>query len=119
MRAKPFPPMLPWKRPTWVLVLLAMLVFGFVGFFFRIWNIPEAPLIVTFLVAPLMESELRRGLIINQRDWFDTLFHSNLAIGLAVSAFILTALCVKFNVMEKIADAADREAKEQDDMKSK
>jgi hypothetical protein len=29
MRAKPFPPMLPWKRPTWVLVLLAMLVFGF------------------------------------------------------------------------------------------
>lgn len=90
-----------------------MLVFGFVGFFFRLWNIPEAPLIVTFLVAPLMESELRRGLIINRGDWFDTLFHSNLAISLAIAALILTALCVKFNVMEKITDAGEREAFEQ------
>ena len=29
MSVKQFPPMLPWKRPAWVLVLLAMLVFGF------------------------------------------------------------------------------------------
>jgi TctA family transporter len=70
-------------------------------------------LIVTFLVAPLMESELRRGLIINRGDWFDTLFHSNLAISLAIAALILTALCVKFNVMEKITDAGEREALEQ------
>jgi len=90
-----------------------MLTFGFIGFFFRVWNIPEAPLIVTFLVAPLMESELRRGLIIHRGDWFDTLFHSNLAIGLAIAALALTVLCAKFNVMEKIAAAGEREAKEQ------
>jgi len=90
-----------------------MLVFGLVGFFFRIWNIPEAPLIVTFMVAPLLEQELRRGLIIQQGSWFNALFHSNLAIALAVSAVALTALCIRYNVMEKIAAAADLEAQEQ------
>jgi putative tricarboxylic transport membrane protein len=88
-----------------------MLVFGFLGFFFRLWDIPEAPLIVTFLVAPMLEQELRRALIIQHGSWFDALFHSNLAIGLAVAAVILTAMCVRFNVMERIADASEREAK--------
>jgi hypothetical protein len=41
------------------------------------------------------------------------LFHSNLAIGLAIAALALTVLCAKFNVMEKIAAAGEREAKEQ------
>ena len=88
-----------------------MLVFGFVGFFFRIWGIPEAPLIVTFMVAPMLEAELRRGLLIQKGSWFDALFHSNLAIGLAVTAFVLTFLCARFSLMERMAVASEREAR--------
>ncbi len=46
--------------------VLIMLCFGMLGYFMRLFKIPEAPLVVTFLLAPQAEENLRRGLLINE-----------------------------------------------------
>jgi len=70
--------------------VLIMLFFGVVGYFMRLFKIPEAPLVITFLLAPQAEENLRRGLLINEGDWSAALFSSPLAIGLALSVVVLT-----------------------------
>ncbi|WP_296476298.1 tripartite tricarboxylate transporter permease, partial [Roseinatronobacter sp.] len=46
-----------------------MLGLGFIGFLMRRVGIPEAPLVITFLIAPLLEEILRRALLISRGDW--------------------------------------------------
>ena len=46
-----------------------MLGLGFLGFMMRKVGVPEAPLIITFLIAPMLEENLRRALLINRGDW--------------------------------------------------
>ncbi len=88
-----------------------MLFFGFVGFFLRIFGIPEAPLVVTYIITPLLEANIRRALLIQDGSMFQALFHSKLAIGLAVTAAVLTYFSAKLQVMERIAHAAQDDAK--------
>ena len=40
----------------------AILIFGLIGLFFSFYNIPSAPFILGFIIGPLLESNLRRGL---------------------------------------------------------
>jgi putative tricarboxylic transport membrane protein len=89
--------------------VLIMLVFGVMGYFMRLFKIPEAPLIITFLLAPQAEENLRRGLLINEGDWLYTLFHSPLAIGLAVASVVLTYVSSRMRVSERMADIAETE----------
>ncbi|MEX2643297.1 MAG: tripartite tricarboxylate transporter permease [Acetobacterales bacterium] len=89
-----------------------MLFFGFVGFFLRIFGVPEAPLVVTYMVTPLMEQNIRRALLIEQGSLFHALFTSPLAICLALAAVILTYLSAKLQVMERIAHIEEQDAKE-------
>lgn len=89
-----------------------MLVFGIVGFCFRLLRIPEAPLIVTFMIAPMLEKNLRRALQISHDDWLSALFHSPLAIGMAIAALVLTYVSVKFRVMERINMLREEEEQE-------
>ena len=86
--------------------VLLMLIFGLVGFFMRKFKIPEAPLIITFLLTPVAEENIRRGLLINEGDWMAALFNSPLAIGLAVGVVVLTWLSSKARLTErmKVAD---------------
>ena len=72
----------------------------------RTLGIPDAPLVITFLITPMMEGSLRRALLINQGSWFDALFKSPLAIGLFLAAGILTYLSVRLQVMEKLSTSA-------------
>ncbi|MBT3435878.1 MAG: hypothetical protein HN435_18455 [Nitrospinaceae bacterium] len=72
----------------------------------RTLGIPDAPLVITFLITPMMEGSLRRALLINQGSWFDALFKSPLAIGLFLAAVILTYLSVRLQVMEKLSTSA-------------
>ena len=83
--------------------VLVMLLFGLLGYFMRLFKIPEAPLIITFLLAPPAEENLRRGLLINEGDWLAALFHSPLAIGLALAAVILTYISARVRIMERVS----------------
>lgn len=89
--------------------VLVMLCFGLLGYFMRLFRIPEAPLIITFLLAPPAEENLRRGLLINEGDWLATLFHSPLAIGLALAVVLLTYVSSRVRIMERV-NAINRDA---------
>jgi putative tricarboxylic transport membrane protein len=95
--------------------VLMMLVFGLVGFGMRLFKIPEAPLIITFLLAPIAEASLRRGLLINQGDWLDTLFVSPLAIGLAVAVVVLTVISARVRLAERLHDITEQQEMEDRD----
>jgi putative tricarboxylic transport membrane protein len=86
--------------------VVIMLVFGFIGFGMRTLGIPDAPLVITFLITPMMEGSLRRALLINQGDWFLALFKSPLAISLFVAGVVLTYLSIRLQVMERISESA-------------
>jgi putative tricarboxylic transport membrane protein len=82
--------------------VLIMVCFGLLGYFMRLFKIPEAPLIITFLLAPPAEENLRRGLLINEGDWLSTLFHSPLAIGIAVAVVLLTYISTRIRILERM-----------------
>lgn len=82
--------------------VLIMLCFGVLGYFMRLFKVPEAPLIITFLLAPAAEENLRRGLLINEGDWMTTLFSSPLAIGLAVGVIVLTYISSHIRMVERM-----------------
>ena len=66
------------------------------------FKIPEAPLIITFLLTPVAEENIRRGLLINEGDWMAALFNSPLAIGLAGGVVVLTWLSSKARLTERM-----------------
>ena len=51
----------------------AMFVAGIVGFLFRKANIPLGPLVLGLILGPMMESNLRRALILSRGDWTEPL----------------------------------------------
>lgn len=68
------------------------LFFGLVGYLMNKAEMPLAPLIITFLLAPLAEESLRRALLINGGDWSSALFGSVLASSLALATAALIAV---------------------------
>ena len=90
--------------------VVIMLFFGMMGYFMRTFKIPEAPLIITFLLAPQAEENIRRSLLINEGDWMAALFTSPLAIGLAVAVVFLTYLStrVQLQVAKRMRDITDK-----------
>jgi len=87
--------------------VLIMLCFGLLGYFMRLFKVPEAPLVITFLLAPPAEENLRRGLLINEGDWISTLFHSPLAIGLAIGVIVLTYISARIRILERLNRIGD------------
>lgn len=80
-----------------------MLGLGFLGFLMRRVGIPEAPLVITFLIAPLLEENLRRALLINRGDWGGALFGSPLGITLAAIAVLVLVVTFRMNVGKRLA----------------
>ena len=78
------------------------LFFGVIGYGMRLFRVPEAPLIITFILAPLAEQSLRRALLINRGDWSAALFDSPLAIGLAVATVVLVFLLARTQLSSRI-----------------
>lgn len=80
-----------------------MLGLGFMGFMMRRIGVPEAPLIITFLIAPMLEDNLRRALLINRGEWMPALFNSPLAITMAAVAVLVIVVTIRMNVGAKLA----------------
>lgn len=82
-------------------VVLA-LIFGLVGYGMGVVGIPTAPLVISFLITPMMEANLRRALIINRGEWIQALFGSPLSIGLVVATAVLIFLSLKLKASERM-----------------
>ena len=87
-------------------------VIGLIGFGMRVFGIPEAPMVITFLIAPMAEESIRKALLINQGYWMAAFFHSPLAIGLCTATIVLTFIAVRLGVGERINVMAENEEKE-------
>ena len=85
--------------------VVVMLAFGLIGYGMRAVRIPDAPLVITFLITPMMEANLRRALLINRGDWLEALFHSPLAIGLCIACFALSFLAIRLEVSKRLSMA--------------
>ncbi|MEQ8365910.1 MAG: tripartite tricarboxylate transporter permease [Roseicyclus sp.] len=80
-----------------------MLGLGFMGFLMRRIGVPEAPLIITFLIAPMLEDNLRRALLINRGEWMPAMFGSTLGITMAAFAALVIVITIRVNVGAKLA----------------
>lgn len=56
-----------------VLDLWVMFAAGLLGFVFRKLDIPLGPMVLGLILGPMMESNLRRALILSRGDWLGTL----------------------------------------------
>jgi putative tricarboxylic transport membrane protein len=71
----------------------SVILFGVLGFGFTIFRIPIAPFILGFILGPMAETNLRRGLMLHKNS-FAPLFESPICLlflGVAVLSLALTA----------------------------
>lgn len=61
---------------------------GVIGFFLRKADVPLGPLVLGLILGPMMESNLRRALILNRGDWLGTLTGSPIVIFFLAAAFL-------------------------------
>jgi len=87
-------------------VLLA-LFFGLVGYWMSVLKIPTAPLIICYLIAPMMEANMRRALLIGHGEWIKALLYSPLSIGLFVATIVLTYFSIKLKASERMRDTGN------------
>jgi len=92
-------------------VILALL-FGLVGYWMGVLEIPTAPLVISFMVTPMMEANMRRALLIGRGQWISALFNSPLAIGLVLATIVLTVISIKLKASEKMTGARSTIEKE-------
>lgn len=75
----------------------ATVLFGVIGFTFFKLSIPAAPFILGFIIGPLAEVNLRRGLMFSRGDFFE-FFRAPIALAF----FIMTALVIIFAVKSQM-----------------
>ncbi|MCB1104578.1 MAG: tripartite tricarboxylate transporter permease [Opitutaceae bacterium] len=61
---------------------------GVAGFVLRKADVPLGPLVLGLILGPMMESNLRRALILSREDWFAALTSSPIAIFFIVAALL-------------------------------
>jgi len=82
--------------------VVIMFGFGVLGYLFRITRVPEAPMVITFLLAPLAEENLRRAQLIGGGDITETLFGSPVSIGISIAAAGSIWFATRIQIYEKI-----------------
>lgn len=71
--------------------LLLMVVLGFLAYLLRKQDVPMAPLILGFVLGPLMEQNLRRALSITNGD-YAILVHSPISVGLWITVALTLSI---------------------------
>jgi putative tricarboxylic transport membrane protein len=83
-------------------------LFGFFGYYASKWGCEAAPLILGFVLGPLMEENLRRAMLISRGD--PTVFFTRpISLGMLLVAFALLLMVVmpQFQKKREILDVAD------------
>ena len=78
--------------------------FGVVGYLFLKLGCEPAPLLLGFILGPMMEENLRRALLLSRGDW--TVFATRpLSAGLLAAAVLLLVIVLLPSVKSKRAEA--------------
>ena len=83
-------------------------VFGFVGYVFNKLGCEPAPLLLGFILGPMMEENLRRALLLSLGDW-STLVTRPLSAGLLAVAALLLVIMMLPTVKSKRKEAFTEE----------
>ena len=78
-------------------------LFGFFGYYASKWGCEAAPLILGFVLGPLMEENLRRAMLISRGDP-SVFFTRPISCGMLVVAFALLIIIVAPQVRKKRAE---------------
>jgi putative tricarboxylic transport membrane protein len=70
------------------------LVAGILAYFFKKVAVPLTPLVIAFIISPLIETNLRRGLMIAPNHTFWEFFSSPLASALFIATFIVLTFSI-------------------------
>ncbi|MDR1533894.1 MAG: tripartite tricarboxylate transporter permease [Planctomycetota bacterium] len=71
----------------------AIILFGIIGFGFSVFRVPLPPFILGFILGPMAETNLRRGLMLSRND-FLAVFSSGICIFFLALAFLSLAFTV-------------------------
>jgi TctA family transporter len=78
--------------------------FGFVGYLFVKLGVEPAPLLLGFILGPMMEENLRRALLLSRGDW--TVFGTRpLSAGLLAAAALLLVIVLLPSIKSKREEA--------------
>ena len=82
-----------------------ILIFGLVGYGFVKFGVPQAPFIIGFILGPMAETNLRRGLMLSDNNFMDFLTSpiSGTFIGLALASVI-------WHIVQVLRGKADSDA---------
>ena len=83
--------------------ILVMVIFGLVGYILKRWEYPLAPMVVGFILAPLLEENVRRSLMRTEGSFLPIL-----SSPIALVFFILTAVMVVLSVRSELKDRKKR-----------
>ena len=75
----------------------AILVFGFVGYMFTVFKIPSAPFILGFILGPMAEVNLRRGLQLSKGSFMPFFTRP-----VSLIFLIITVLCLALAVYKEV-----------------
>ncbi len=79
-------------------------IFGFIGYVFAKLKVEAAPLLLGFILGPMMEENLRRALLLSRGDW--TVFATRpLSAGLLIAAVLLLAIVLSPAISKKREEA--------------
>jgi putative tricarboxylic transport membrane protein len=80
--------------------LLVMAIFGILGYVFVKLECEPAPLILGFILGPLMEENLRRAMVLSRGDPM-VLFTKPISAGILIAAIILLGIVLAPNIRKK------------------
>ena len=86
-----------------------MTIFGFVGYLFYKLKCEPAPLILGFILGPMMEENLRRAMLLSRGDW-TTFFTRPLSLGLLIAALALLVIVTAPSIKSKREEAFQDDA---------
>ena len=79
-------------------------IFGFVGYLFIKLGCEPAPLLLGFILGPMMEENLRRALLLSRGDW-SVFVTRPLSAGLLAAAALLVVIVALPSIKAKRAEA--------------
>ncbi|MDQ7975375.1 MAG: tripartite tricarboxylate transporter permease, partial [Rhodocyclaceae bacterium] len=79
-------------------------IFGFIGYVFIKLRVEPAPLLLGFILGPMMEENLRRALLLSRGSW-SVLVTRPISAGLLVAALALLVIVLLPSVKSKREEA--------------
>ncbi len=78
--------------------------FGFIGYLFHKLGCEPAPLLLGFVLGPMMEENLRRAMLLSRGDW-SVFVHRPISAGLLAASLVLIAIVLLPAVKDKREEA--------------